>query len=185
MTCFNDALTLIDFDVLKKYIEVKGTTNHYGKGEPMVWQGKRCRYVGIIKKGYFKYIVINSDGNEVVTGFSFPGEPVTDFVNTLLNGTPCATCIIAGAKAEVDCVLISDFISFLKSINNDFLNKVTPSLFQGAYQRYLDTLVKSPSERYQELVAEHPDFVDIIPAKELASFLGISRRQFQRIRDGK
>lgn len=185
MPCLNDALTLIDFDVLKKYIEENGTTIPYSKGEPMVWQGKPCRYVGIIKKGYFKYVVINSDGNEIVTGFSFPGEPVTDFVNTLLNGTPCATCIIAGEKTEVDCVSLSDFIAHLKSISVDFLNKVTPKLFRGAYQRYLDTLVKSPSDRYQELVAEHPDFVEIIPAKELASFLGISRRQFQRIREGK
>ena len=36
--------------------------------------------MGVVKSGYFKYVALNSKGQEVATGFSFEGDVVTDYV---------------------------------------------------------------------------------------------------------
>lgn len=56
---------------------------------------------------------------------------------------------------------------------------------QGCLCRYLDTLVKTPSERFRELVIRNPMEIHNLPMQEIASYLGISRRQLHRIREAK
>lgn len=40
----------------------------------------------------------------------------------------------------------------------------------------------TPEERYLKLIARVPHLLQLVPLQELASYLSISRRQFQRIR---
>ena len=77
-------MTRIDLSVLNDYVAANGKSVVYAKGERIVQQGRLCRYVGVVKSGYFKYVALNSKGQEVVTGFSFEGEVVTDYVQGFL-----------------------------------------------------------------------------------------------------
>lgn len=43
-------------------------------------------------------------------------------------------------------------------------------------------LVKTPTERFRELVSRYPGVIHNLPIHEIASYLGISRRQLHRIR---
>lgn len=101
MAHLNDFMTRIDFSVLNDYVAAKGKSILYARGERLVQQGNLCRYVGIVKSGYFKYVALNSKGDEVVTGLSFEGEVVTDYVQGFLYDQPSLTSIVAGCDAEV------------------------------------------------------------------------------------
>ena len=47
----------------------------------------------------------------------------------------------------------------------------------------IQRLVKTPTERFHELVSRFPGVMHNLPIQEIASYLGISRRQLHRIRE--
>lgn len=183
MARLNDFMTKIDLSSLNDYVTAYGKSAIYAKGEGIVQQGCLCRYLGIVKSGYFKYVALNSKGEEVVTGFSFEGEIVTDYVQGFLFDQTSLTSIAAGCDSEIMRVLIKDVRQHLNERNPGFVADVSSNLLREAYCRYLDTLVKTPTERYLELVTRYPRDIHNLPIQEIASYLGISRRQFHRIRE--
>ena len=47
----------------------------------------------------------------------------------------------------------------------------------------IQRLVKTPTERFHELVFRYPGVTRNLPIQEIASYLGISRRQLHRVRE--
>ena len=183
MAQINDFMARIDLSELSDYIEAYGKSHIYAKGEAIVQQGCLCRYVGVVKSGYFKYEALNSQGDEVVTGFSFEDEVVTDYVQGFLFDLPSLTSIVAGCNAEILQVPVNDVRRYITERNPGFVADVSSNLLQEAYCRYLNMLIKTPTERFHELVSRYPGVTHILPIQEIASYLGISRRQFHRIRE--
>lgn len=183
MARLNDFMTKIDLSVLNDYIAAYGKSIIYAKGEGIVQQGCLCRYLGIVKSGYFKHLALNSKGKEVVTGFSFEGEVVTDYVQGFLFDQTSLTSIVAGCDSEILRVPVEELRHHLRERNPGFVADASSNLLQEAYRRYLDTLVKTPTERYLELVTRYPRDIHNLPIQEIASYLGISRRQLHRIRE--
>jgi len=183
MAELNDFMTRIDLSVVNDYVAANGKSVVYAKGERIVQQGRLCRYVGVVQSGYFKYVALNSKGQEVVTGFSFEGEVVTDYVQGFLFDQPSLTSIVAGCDAEIQQVAVKDARRFIIERNPGFVAEVSSNLLQEAYCRYLNMLVKTPAERFHELVSRYPGVMHNLPIQEIASYLGISRRQLHRIRE--
>ena len=183
MAQLNDFMTRIDLSVLNDYVAANGRSVVYAKDERIVQEGSLCRYVGVVQSGYFKYLALNSKGDEVVTGFSFEGEVVTDYVQGFLFDRPSLTSIVAGCEAEVRRVSVEDARRFVIERIPGFVAEVSSNLLEEAYCRYLNMLVKTPTERFRELVSRHPAVIYSLPIKEIASYLGVSRRQFHRIRE--
>lgn len=183
MAELNDFMTRIDLSVLNDYVAANGKDVVYAKGERIVQQECLCRYVGVVQSGYFKYMALNSKGQEVVTGFSFEGEVVTDYVQGFLYDQPSLTSIVAGCDAEVRRLSVVDARRFIIERNPGFVAEVSSNLLREAYCRYLNMLVKTPTERFQELVSRYPGVIHNLPIQEIASYLGISRRQLHRIRE--
>ena len=183
MAQLNDFMKRIDLSVLNDYVAANGKSVVYARGDRIVQQGRLCRYVGVVKSGYFKYVALNSKGQEVVTGFSFEGEVVTDYVQGFLYDQPSLTSIVAGCDAGVQCVSVEDARRFISERNPGFVAEVSSNLLQEAYCRYLNVLVKTPTERFHELVSRYSSVIHNLPIQEIASYLGISRRQLHRIRE--
>ena len=93
------------------------------------------------------------------------------------------TSIVAGCDAEVQRVSVEDARRFVIERNPGFVAEVSSNLLQEAYCRYLNMLVKTPTERFHELVFRYPGVMHNLPIQEIASYLGISRRQLHRIRE--
>lgn len=182
MSQFNDFLTNIDLSAIYDYIASHGANVSLAKGDAVVFQGDRCRHVGIVRSGYLKYVAWNSKGQEIVTGFSFEGEITTDYVRAFLSDLPSITSIVAGCDTEIMIVPIDDVRCHIRNRHPGFVADTSSSLLQEAYRRYIDLLVKTPAERYNDLVARYPKIILNLPVGEIASYLGISRRQLHRIR---
>lgn len=182
MAHFNDFLTRIDLSGLKNYIETRGKKLRFNKGENIVLQGEFCRGAAIVVSGYFKFCAINSKGDEIITGFSFAGDIACDFVNTFICNMPAATSIVAGCDAVVMWISVNEARQYLEELAPDFVDAFAAILLQEAYNRYLNRHVKTPAERYSELIERCPAIILNLPVKEVASYLGVSRRQMHRIR---
>ncbi|MDE6486965.1 MAG: Crp/Fnr family transcriptional regulator [Muribaculaceae bacterium] len=179
---FNDFMTRLDLSAMFRYIDENGQIFRYAKGESMVRQGYRCRHIGIVRSGYFKFAAYTADGKEIITGFSFAGNLLTDFVHSFMCDTPSHTAIVAGSDAEVLQVSIASARIFMRRHVPTFESDAAAQFLPVAYRRYLDVHVLSPAERYRKLLSEHPEFVGNLPVQEVASYLGVSRRQLHRIR---
>lgn len=183
MVRLNDFLTNIDLNELNRFIEENGVTRFYRRDESLCEQGRVCRRIAIIRKGYFKYSLINSKGDVCITGFSLPGNVVTDSVCSFIFGKPAFTSISAGCDAEVIELDLDSARKYMAEKYPDFVGQASPLLLVEAYRRYLDLHTKTPLERYVELTSRCNDDVAMIPLQEIASYLSISRRQLQRIRE--
>ncbi|MDE6460370.1 MAG: Crp/Fnr family transcriptional regulator [Paramuribaculum sp.] len=183
MTRFNTFMHLFKLESLHNCCTEHGHMVTYPKGTALVEEGNICRYIGIIQSGYFKYVAINTRGEECVTGFTFAGEIASDFIQSFLFNKPAKTTVIAGCDTQVLQISIPEAKLYFAKHDPDFVKRSCRVLLEEAYRRYLDSYLKTPAERYTELRNRTQMDLDLIPHKELASYLNISRRQFQRIRD--
>lgn len=157
----------------------------YEKGEEFVAEGSVCRYVGLVLSGYFKYSMFDTSGNERIAGFGFENEIITDFVRSVQFNQPAWTSIVAGCRSEILRVPLPQMREYLDEHHPVYIANVSKHVLAEAYSRSLMMLKLSPLERYRALYPRLVDVIDLIPIQELASFFGISRRQFQRIREAK
>lgn len=179
----NEFMTKVDLSELQKYILEHGEAVTCRRGEMICQEGDVCKVIAIVKSGYFQYSVINSKGENCITGFSMKGEIVTDYVGSFLFGMPAFTSIQAGCTSEIIRADIARARSFMADRHPDFMGSTSSVLLIGAYRRYLDLHTKTPKERYLELLDQCHDDLSMIPLQEIASYLSISRRQLQRIRE--
>lgn len=182
MTRLNDFMACPELAPISNYCLAKGTAAKYTKGQSFVDEGSLCRYIAVVWSGYFKFTVIDSKGDECTTGFSFAGDIVTDYVYTFLHSQPSPTFIVAGADSEVLRVPVGEMRAYLDKVDSEYIVRTAKLLLKEAYRRYIDMHRFSPEERYLKLIERVPGLLSLVPLQELASYLSISRRQFQRIR---
>ena len=185
MARLNDFMVRADLTPMVEYCREFGVPVVYEKGEAFVTEGSVCRYVGLVLNGYFKYSMLDTSGNERISGFGFENEIITDFVRSVQFGQTAWTSIVAGCRSEILRVPLSELLDYLAVHNPVYIANVSKHVLAEAYSRSLMMLKLSPLERYRALYPRLVDVIDLIPIQELASFFGISRRQFQRIRSSK
>lgn len=180
---FNTFIDHIDIDFWRELCLREGMLRHYARGEDFAKIGEVARYVGFIKSGAMKYVVYSTDGTEHVIGLEFAGEFVSDFPFSLSEVNSRAS-IIAVTRCDVYCVEVKDIA---KRMNDDSKVKdivmcSTEAVFSTVYDRYIALYRKTPQERYNELISQHPDIFNSFPLKDIASFLNITPTHLSRLR---
>ncbi len=177
---FNSFIDNLDMDFWHEACAKNGKLCHYKKGEFFVQQGDVIRYMGIVKEGYFKYVVTDSKGNEHITGLVLPGTFVGDYLSTTKK-LPCMTSIVAATNVEV-LVCDREIVYKIFNENRELHQLFSDSLFHNCYTEYLNTHRLSPKERYIALLKRCPDILQNISIKEIASYLNITPTYLSRIR---
>ena len=90
--------------------------------------------------------------------------------------------IVAGCQASVFEVPVVEFRDFVMKEHPSFINDTSAVLFAEGYKRYLDIYRKTPTERYIDLINEHPDIVSTVTFRDLASYLMITPVYLSKIR---
>lgn len=180
MANFDSYIDTINMEFWHDICAREGELRHYRKGEYFVRHGENPLYMGIVKQGYFKYTVMDSDGNEHISGFSLTDTFVGDYLNATRK-IPTMTNIVAVTDADVlvcNCNVLTDVFRNDKDLHQLFAD----SLFHQIYGVYLDTHCLSPKERYTRLLKRCPSILHDITLKELASYLQITPTHLSRIR---
>ncbi len=177
MAQFNSYIDFLDLTAATVFCREEGTPCHYKKGDSFIQQGSVARYAGLIVSGYFKITILDDSGNEAVVNFAFPGQFITDF-HSSLHGEPSHTSAVAGTDCEILRIPLNSFKNFLSpSLRDEY-----KSLFKMLYMRILNLYRKSPRQRYITLCEQHPQIVESVSLKDLASFLLITPNHLSRIR---
>lgn len=181
MTDFNSYVDKIDTNLLRDICLRQGELCHYKKGEYFLHQGetRQCNW-GFIEKGYFKYSVVDEDGNINITGFAFSHTPIGDYPS-LIKNTPVTTDIIAATEADV-FVCKRNIIDELFAKEPTLHRIISDEIFLQTYNRFLNMYRLSSKERYIQLLSECPNILQVITLKEIASYLQITPTHLSRIR---
>jgi CRP-like cAMP-binding protein len=152
------------------------------KDEVMIREGQIEDKIYFIIKGAVR-VYVHHDGKEICTNFRFDNQ-FTSSITSFLTRRPSQYWLRTQAPSEFLVFSHTELYWLYENfVEINTLGRVVMEvLLIDKRQRELDFLTLSAEERYLKLVEEHPTYVQSIPLKYLASFLGITPESLSRIR---
>jgi CRP-like cAMP-binding protein len=153
------------------------------KGEFLLYQGVHEMEQYFIIDGILKRVVANKEGKEMILRFADERDMETSYAAWRL-GTPTPYGIVCVTKTRVARMPLQQWASFLES------RPRAKAAFEFCVMRVMSDimahtitlhLLDAPG-RVHRFVRKHPDLVDRIPQKQLASFLNLSPETLSRLR---
>lgn len=164
-------------EALRNLIQEKNYTRH----EIVQDIGSRCRTIYFVKQGGAR-IFYYKDGHDITEHFSFENDIIVR-AESLFTGMPTAKGIQTIDQTILEA-LDAEALFKLYDQHHD-IERLFRLIFEREYVntvRRIESLqFKSAKERYLELL-ETTDFVQKIPLKYIASYLGITQVSLSRIR---
>ncbi len=168
----------------KKALEQITREKSYAKNEMVQEIGSSCRTVYIVKTGSAR-IFYYKDGNDITEHFAFENDLIVR-AESLFTRKPTSK----GIQAIDETLMLgidSESLFLLYDQHHD-LERLFRLIFEREYVNTVKRLeslqFKSAKERYLELL-DTTDFIQKIPLKYIASYLGITQVSLSRIRAGK
>ena len=153
------------------------------KGDFLLHQGVREMEQYFIIDGILKRVVSNQDGKEMILRFAEERDMETSYAAWRL-GTPTPYGIVCVTKARVARLPLKEWVAFLDSrpkVKQDFEYCVMRVMSDIMAHTITLHLLDAPG-RVHRFVRKHPELVDRIPQKQLASYLNLSPETLSRLR---
>ena len=183
LTQFNSYIDNIDADFWRDLCISRGELRHYAKDEEFITAGTIGRYIGYVQSGSLKYVCYSEDGEPHVVGLEFGGQFVCDFPGSLYRQKSRCS-IIATTPSEIYC-LPTAWVAERMDTDDKLREKINDStryVFDMLYDRHIDLYVKTPRERYEELISHDPNLFNLISLRDISSLLGITPTHLSRLR---
>lgn len=155
---------------------------HIKKDKHLLKPGMDCNYLAFIQSGCFRVYYYDLKGREIITWFSFSEMVVTDLLGLYTTGK--AQFYVQALENSMLYKISRQDLEHLYNqypAYREFGKKFAEEALTMLMQRTLSLHTKSAEERYKELLAI-PDFMQKVPLKYLASYLGITDTSLSRIR---
>lgn len=153
------------------------------KGDYFIKEGEVAKRIGFVLSGLLRSFYYASNSDEVTYCFSFPNELVAGY-SSIITQQPTNENIQALGTCEL--------LVFPKSVLDEmversekwllFAKQVAEMQYVALEKRVFLLQKENAATRYKELLANHPEFIQNIPLRFLASYLGISQRHLSRLR---
>jgi CRP-like cAMP-binding protein len=153
------------------------------KGDFLLHQGVREMAQYFILDGVLKRVVANAEGREMILRFANEGEMETSYAAWRL-GTPTPYGIVCVTRARVACLPLPQWVAFLDrhaQAKQFFEHSVMRVMSEIMAHTITLHLLDAPG-RVQRLQRKHPELIDRIPQKELATHLNLSAETLSRLR---
>lgn len=175
----------------RKYIPLADTENlvnafdvvqNLKKKDFLLQPDQNCPFLAFVKKGTFRVFFYDTEGTEITVWFSFEEMMVGDLLAFFKD-----TKAIFYVQAVEDCeirIISKSKLEKLYLSNPEYLQfgkKYAEYVSVNVMERMLSFQTQSAEERYLELLA-NPNYMQRIPLKYLASYLGVTDTSLSRIR---
>lgn len=157
----------------------------FNKNECFAETGKTCKEMGFIIKGAVRFCNIVK-GKEITGYFSFENSFVTA-LKSYLNEEPCLydikalenTLMVTISKKNMQAMLTHPVLSCKIERFGRLISESFNILFEDRIKSFI---IKTPEERYRDLLQSGKDIVTRIPVQYIAQFIGITPVSLSRIR---
>ena len=152
------------------------------KSSWLIEEGTIENYVHFLLSGAVM-VYVKHEGREVCTNFRFHNDFTCSFTS-MITRAPSRYWIQAIHDTETLSIHYQDLENLYANHMeiNTMGRRMMALLLIDKRQREVDFLTLSAHERYDKLLDEHPQLIQEIPLKHLASFLGITPESLSRIR---
>lgn len=153
------------------------------KGALLLRPGEVCRELLFVQSGCLRLYYLAPDGADVSVWFAFPGY-LTSELTSFLSEQPAHYAVEALADSEV-LYLPRETLQQLYAAHpaiSDMMRNVWEYVIVNVIGRFMALQQDSAEQRYRDLLRRQPQYVQLIPQKYLASYLGITPTSLSRIR---
>jgi CRP/FNR family transcriptional regulator, anaerobic regulatory protein len=160
-------------------------TKQLKKGDYWLEEGKVNHYVAFVDEGYLRRYW-TKDGNEITDNFYFENDVCVD-LPSIIGKTKLLSNVIAMQRTSLTIFSYTEFNKLCeKSLALEHLNRilVERSLLRF-YNRTISFILKTPKERYDDLVNAKSSILQKATQYHIASYLGIGPQHLSRLRAAK
>jgi len=162
-----------------KYFEPKS----FEKGDILIEAGKVCDWMAFVNSGVLRNFYISTKDEEVTYCLTFPNKVISAFSSFM---TQKVTFENIHALTNVELLIIrrNQYYELMDSSINwlKFSRFVAEQSYIEMENRLLTLQMETAKKRYEDLLEFNPDYLQKVPLKYLASFLGITQRHLSRLR---
>lgn len=173
----------MNLEFVKRFCLEHGKTRTFKQGEVIEKAGEAACWIAYVEHGYFKYIVHNEkEKKDYCTRFAFENEIVADYPNCL-DGSISEVIIKAGTESKVYIIEGCD-LQHLYDENKEMVRlhiEILKKLSMMMYNRTIDLYRYTALERYEQLLCQYPQMIQLIPQKDIASFLKITHNYLRKL----
>jgi CRP-like cAMP-binding protein len=151
----------------------------------LLQEGDVSKCVYFVQSGCLR-MFINHNGSEITTQFFFEGKAVAS-MESLYTGEPSEFTMESIEACTLYTMGREQFFNLLKDDAEfkDWFYELLLNRFFYYSKHLLSYLKNKPQERYNELLAKHPQILLRVPQHYIASYLGITPVSLSRIRNRK
>jgi CRP-like cAMP-binding protein len=153
------------------------------KNDFLICEGQISNEIVLIKSGILRSYYITNEGEEITNCITFENELMSAY-SSFITQTPTDENIQALTDTQLQVINRVDLLNLYKrSISWQEVGRVLAEMQYVELEKRIVSFQKQNSkQRYEELLRNHPNYIQFIPVKDLASFLGISTRHLSRLR---
>jgi CRP-like cAMP-binding protein len=155
----------------------------YRKGDVLLTQGAHDMEQYFVIDGVLKRVVSNPEGKEMILRFTKEDDIETSYAAWRLR-TPAPYSIRAVTKARVARMPMPQWAAFLEShleLKEDFEYEVMFLMSEVMAHTITLHLLDAPG-RVHRFLRKHPELIERVPKKELASYLNLSAETLSRLK---
>jgi CRP/FNR family transcriptional regulator, anaerobic regulatory protein len=155
------------------------------RSEYFVKEGSICSEIAFIDKGMVKHFY-NTESGEVTRWVSIKGDILSSFTS-LIKGEPGNENIVSISPVVLSVLNIKD----LKLLAEEYpqVQKIWTHFIElyciGLEERLYHLIAFDARQNYEFLLKNYPDLIKNVPAKYIASILGIEPRHLSRLKAAK
>jgi len=168
-----------DLDKAFEYSSVR----YFKKGDQIMRIGEYCRFIGFINSGLIVSTIIDDNGKEIASNFTFENCFFT-YTEGISHNLPSHKNFLALEDCEM-LLLEKEKLPLIFSINTKFETLFTQILAEELRSVLLieqNNRTQSVEKRYLQFLEMYPDAFNRIPLKYIAGFLGIGPPSLSRLR---
>ncbi len=156
----------------------------FKKGELFNDYKNVCKELGFVISGTFRSYIIDHQSGEDKNVFFFSRNGFVTAYKSFVKQIPCEYYTEALTEAHIICINIFDLQKLYKQSHEwERFGRLAAEMAANiVIERTESFLLKSPEERYLELIETHPELNENVPLYHISSYLGIQGPSLSRIR---
>lgn len=173
---------IFDLSPFRNFIRSTGEKRILKKGEHFCRTDAPAPDIAVVDSGGFAFTHPDHKGDNQILSLALTDELIGAYI-PMMPGHRSVLDSIALCTSRITAIPLDKAIDYMDNeLHPGYRMEFTRSIAFSFMIRGMDQRCKSPEERYRELLSRMPDLPGKISMSAIASYLGITRETFARMR---